>query len=186
MEVSLTGVSAATAKLEALNGAALLNLANASAAAAPGSFDASKLSGGETIDPAQFFNANSAGWSNRRISLLRQLLRALQTYNGNFKPTAEGLVGIKLGSGNVGWIRLELTDIAFDASQLPSTADYTFAGTVRIVDWAFESCGTSIVAGATSGGDACAAVPVTSPLALLAAGALGVGAFRRRKGQKAA
>ena len=77
-------------------------------------------------------------------------------------------------TGDYGWIRLSLagfgqdgilTDPILDPSGIPKQ--------LTVVDWAYEDSGAAIRAGS---------VPEPSSLALLAAGFMGLAAFRRRKG----
>jgi len=105
-----------------------------------------------------------------------------RTY-GNFKLGTTGFVGIRLGNGDYGWIRLRLDDTGLNQ---PFTTNHGGLGPfgdgenypekLTIIDWADDDSGAPIqlqVPGGTA--------PEPSSLALLAAGALGLAAFRRRK-----
>ena len=109
--------------------------------------------------------------------------------NGNgFPVNGSGFLGIKLSSGNYGWVRLRFEDLGpnqhlvdfFPGGTLQDGQGFTDRFT--IVDWAYENTGGAITAGDMGSP---AAVPEPSALALLAAGAAGLAAFRRRKAMPA-
>lgn len=87
----------------------------------------------------------------------------------NFSDVHPGYVGIKLGSGNYGWVHID--SIAADATSY------------HIDGYAYADGGVSIQAGEGSGGGS--AVPEPSGLALLACGAAGIHALRRKKNEVA-
>lgn len=87
----------------------------------------------------------------------------------NFSNVSPGYVGIKLGSGNYGWVHID--SIAADATSY------------HIDGYAYADGGVSINAGDGSGGGS--AVPEPSGLALLACGAAGIHALRRKKNEVA-
>jgi hypothetical protein len=99
---------------------------------------------------------------------------------------ATGIVGIQLGSGNYGWIRLQLDDLGLNQpfSTLlggnPLGDGQNYPDRITIIDWAYEDSGRPIHVADTS-----SPVPEPSPLALLAVGAVDIGAFRRRKAKQA-
>jgi hypothetical protein len=104
---------------------------------------------------------------------------------GNFAPGATGIVGVQLRSGDYGWIRLRVDDLGLNQpfSTILAGAGgaigngLNYPDKITVIDWAYEDSGAAIHAGA---------VPEPSSLALLAAGAAGVSAFRRRKAAKTA
>ncbi|MCX7098150.1 MAG: PEP-CTERM sorting domain-containing protein [Methylococcales bacterium] len=109
---------------------------------------------------------------------------------GQFALGATGLIGVKLGSGNYGWIRLKVEDMGINqpfssvfGGALGNGLNY--ADKITVIDWAYENTGAAIHAGRKfSFGGALSSdntIPEPSALALLAAGAAGIGAFRRRK-----
>ena len=82
--------------------------------------------------------------------------------------TTSGLAGIKIadsGTDIFAWLRFSITN---DANGLPVD--------ITLIDWAYEDTGASIIAGATT-----SPVPLPGSLGLLAMGASGLAAFRRRK-----
>lgn len=96
---------------------------------------------------------------------------------GNFNAGVQGILGVQLdsvsGNTDYGWIRVEFTD----QGSLPHT--------LSLIDWAVnETPGQAIQAGET--GVSAAPEPGTMGLGLLAAGAAGVEALRRRRKAKAA
>jgi hypothetical protein len=91
-----------------------------------------------------------------------------------------GLVGIQLGNGDYGWIRLRFDDLGLNqplSTLLGATLQdgVGFPDGMTVVDWAYEDSGAAIAAG-----DQGTTVPEPTPLALLAAGAVGLGRLRRR------
>lgn len=103
-------------------------------------------------------------------------------YEGQFPIGGTGIVGIRLATGNYGWIRLRIEDLG--VNQPFNTLNggvglglgENFADKVTAIDWAYDNSGAAIHAGD---------VPEPSALALLAAGAAGIGVFRRRKAEAA-
>lgn len=97
---------------------------------------------------------------------------------GHFQLGQKGIVGIQLASGNYGWIRLRIDDRGdnnpfveyLGTPPAPLLSGARYPDRITVIDWAYESIA----------GDPIEA-PVPTPLALLAAGALGIAAFRRRK-----
>jgi hypothetical protein len=84
---------------------------------------------------------------------------------GNWNFSTTGIAGFQLGSGNFGWIRLHVESISGKS-----------ADKLTAIDWAYEDSGAAIAAGATG-----SAAPAPASLALLATGAVGVAAMRRRR-----
>jgi hypothetical protein len=84
---------------------------------------------------------------------------------GNWSFSTTGIAGFQLGSGNFGWIRLHVESISGKS-----------ADKLTAIDWAYEDSGAAIAAGATG-----SAAPAPASLALLATGAVGVAAMRRRR-----
>lgn len=105
---------------------------------------------------------------------------------GNFPLNATGIAGFKLSNGDFGWIRLKLEDLGLNQpfSDLlggtPLGDGLNYPDKLTVIDWAYEDSGAAIHAGDTG-----QTVPEPSSLALLAAGATGISAFRRRKAAKA-
>ena len=98
------------------------------------------------------------------------------TSSGTWPANATGFAGVKLGS-NFGWIRLKWTDDIFNPGNLLNLPD-----SITVVDWAMETTGQSIRAGDT--GITAEAVLEPGSLALLATGAAGLLAWRRRQKQR--
>jgi hypothetical protein len=80
-----------------------------------------------------------------------------------------GIAGFKTFAGNFGWIRLKWN------------ASNGFPNSITIVDWAIEDSGAPILAGADGIPE-----PGTMSMTLLAAGAAGILAWRKRKNAAAA
>jgi len=104
---------------------------------------------------------------------------------GYFVSGTTGFVGIQLASGNFGWICLKFEEPGPNQPYstllgTPLSNGLGFACRITVVDWTYETSGGTIHVGDTS-----SPVPEPSPLAPLAAGAVGIGAFRRRKAQRA-
>ncbi len=142
---------------------------------------AKKLASGSLIGPSGSFG--SAG--NGRFFVRGNTNGApggTSTYVlGNFADGEIAFLGLQLGSGNFGWIRLRMDDLGanqplanFAPPDTPVQDGSGFLDRVTVIDWAFDDSGAAIRAGQIQ------AVPEPSPLALLAAGAVGLGALRRR------
>jgi hypothetical protein len=104
-------------------------------------------------------------------------LHAKGTYSGNITSTrgkwsagGTGFAGIKLSNGDLGWLKLSWSGEA------------NFPDTITFYGWAVQTDGSAIRAGDTgTGAGSGTPEPGTFALALLAAGAAGVLAWRRRK-----
>jgi hypothetical protein len=150
--------------------------------------DGAFLSASQLIGPTGSFSANGVG--QLRIAVHSA---SGATVNGGLFGHAPlgvtGVVGVKLGSGNFGWIRLKVEDLGLnqpfrDHLALTGGAPISgqgFGDKITVIDWAYENSGAAIHAGATGSP---VGVPEPSALALLAAGAAGIGAFRRRKAER--
>lgn len=89
-----------------------------------------------------------------------------------------GIAGIQLGSGNFGWIRLRIDDLGPNQPFGGIVGNgQGFPDQMTIIDWAYDDSGAPIHVADTGVNQ----VPEPSSLALLAAGAAGVAAFRCRK-----
>ena len=126
--------------------------------------NALKLASGDVISAGKTF-------VNRSFPLLRR--KNLASYTGAFLNSSVGFVGIKFnlsGNAHFGWIRLHV-DIG------PGTSI-----TEKAIDWAYNDvAGQQILAGQGATPE-----PSTFSLGLLAAGAAGVLAWRKRRKQIAA
>ena len=133
-----------------------------------GSRSLKNLASGATITGAgSFVRLKTAGTINVAE------LRSKGTYGGNSTnvgkwPEGEGFAGFKLQNGDLGWLKLSWTGVA------------GYPDTITLYGWAVQTDGGSIQAGDTGVGST-APEPGTFALALLAAGAAGVLAWRRRK-----
>lgn len=166
-----------------IQGAAFLG---ASGSANSGLLGASFLEASHAdIGPGGNFSTNAAG--RVRYNTVSAIGTG-STYNltfGNFPLGVTGIAGVQLASGNYGWIRLKLEDLGLNqpfATLLgaPLGDGQNYADKITVIDWAYEDNGAPIHAG-----DNGQTVPEPSALALLAAGAAGIGAFRRRKAEQA-
>lgn len=120
-----------------------------------------KLSSGALIDAALNFKSQAN-------------LISVTSYLSNFGPWAisdTAFLGLFTDQNNFGWIRIHFGDT--DSDGLPDD--------MTIIDYAYEDSGGGIRAGDTG----TASIPSPAPLALLAAGAVGIGAMRRRRSPKA-
>lgn len=143
-----------------------------------------ELTAGANIGPSGTFDAEGVG--NGLVRLATTAGTAPYFARSDVAFGADGLFGFQLGGGNYGWIRLRIDDIALNQNfkDLFNGAlqnGVGFADKVTAIDWAYEDSGATIAAGATGA----TGVPAPASLALLAAGAVGVGAFRRRKQEAA-
>jgi hypothetical protein len=116
------------------------------------------------------FGASSAGWSSRKQRVGGATGGTGPA--GYLTPGATAIVGFMLGNGNYGWIRL-LIENTFPKHPLDDGGNMpgNYPDRITVIDWAYATDGDPITAG----------VPAPAPLALLAAGAVGIAAFRRRK-----
>ncbi|MDP2430662.1 MAG: PEP-CTERM sorting domain-containing protein [Pseudomonadota bacterium] len=140
---------------------------------------ASNLAAGAMVGPGGNFAGGNVG--RVRFQVVNTVSSSATT-NGNFADGVTGFVGIKLASGNYGWIRLRLDDLGINQpfSTLlgaPLGAGLGFPDKITVIDWAYQTSGGAIQVGDTVS----QTVPEPSSLALLAAGAAGLAAFRRRK-----
>ncbi len=94
---------------------------------------------------------------------------------GLFTFGATGIAGFQLGNNNYGWIRLKPEFSSLSGKPV-------IARGFTVIDWAYEDSGASILAGDTGLPDEIKnnTIALPHPLSLLAAGAMGVAAFRRR------
>lgn len=106
-------------------------------------------------------------------------------YGNNF--VGEGIFGFQLASGNYGWIRLLVEDLGDNQpfndfltnnSLTPFLDGKDFADRITVLDWAYDDQGSAIIAGTQI------ALPEPGALELLAAGAVGIAAMRRRQQRK--
>lgn len=140
---------------------------------------AANLAGGALVGPAGNFVNN--GFLHRRAQQGNPTTHSSGA-DGNFASGATGFAGIRLASGNYGWIRLKWEDLGVNQpfSTLlggsPLLSGTGFADRLTILDWAYDDSGAAIRAGNTG-----ASIPEPSSLALLAAGAAGLAALRRRR-----
>lgn len=141
---------------------------------------AANLAGGALVGPAGNFVNNGflhGGVQHGGLTVIQN------TYSGgNFAAGATGFAGIRLASGNYGWIRLKWEDMGVNQpfstvlGGSPLLSGTGFADRLTILDWAYDDSGAAIRAGDTG-----ASIPEPSSLALLAAGAAGLAALRRRR-----
>jgi len=124
----------------------------------PGGNLVKKLSLGSSIDAGANFIFNNGTFRAATTSGFSK---------GNFN-TSSGFAGIKIrdsGSDIFAWLRFSITN---GTNGLPIN--------ITLKDWAYENTGAPILAGQTV-----SAVPLPGSLGLLAMGASGLAAFRRRK-----
>jgi hypothetical protein len=82
----------------------------------------------------------------------------------------DGFVGFELKNGDLGWIQVKVTN---DSDDLTTEID--------VVDWAYSETGGPINAGQTSDAVSSSPEPGIAALGLLASGAAGLAAWRKRK-----
>lgn len=144
-------------RVNALNGAFL------------GSGTALNLVSGVNIGPGGNFNALDGGRTRYQTKYGSGAF-------GNFKSGTTGFLGIKFNN-DYGWIRLRLDDLGAN-QPFGGTLGDGYPDKVTVLDWAYNDSGAAINAGQTR---SASSVPEPSSLALLAAGAAGLAAFRRRR-----
>jgi hypothetical protein len=141
---------------------------------------ADKLAAGAVISAGGTFSALFGG--NQRYQTVTSSGLGPNFFGNISNPFTNGVsafVGIKLGTGataSYGWIRLILEDLADNPVGALGADGANYFDKVTIVDWAYDDTGAAITAGATA-----PALNAPDSLALLALGAAGMGAFRRRK-----
>ena len=140
---------------------------------------ARRLSSGETISSGAGDFVLGAPPMNR-YNLIRStsgtVMNTFSSVAGTWAGSTTGFLGIALqrgGDTHYGWVRLQLEDRGGSPSQAPDGA----SDKLTVVDWAWNSVpGAPIVAGVL--------VPEPSTLQLLAVGALGTQAFRKRRRER--
>ena len=137
-------------------------------------------------NPAAFSFLTAAGFvqklaSNAAVSSLgafkrsTQLAIAHQPGGGGWSAGQTGFAGFRFTTSGMshqtdyGWVRLDYTE-----------GTNGLANSITAVDWAYDTSGAPITAG-----DVGAPEPSTTALAILAAGAAGVAALRRRRNASA-
>jgi hypothetical protein len=127
--------------------------------------DLQKLSSGQAINGAGIFRAEDVASVNKN-----QFGTHLHGWAaGGIGFAAFEFVSTVSDNRDYGWVRLEYTS---GASGLPNS--------MTVLSWAYDDTGASIIAGDT-GSAPSAPEPSTAAMALLAAGAAGVVALRRRR-----
>jgi hypothetical protein len=137
----------------------------------------------ELVAPAGFFVIRLGSGANISMAGAFGASRGIETRTatpsgggmvGNFPPPTTGFVGVSFkvaSQTDYGWIRLKVTD---------GGAGDGYPHKVTAVDWAYENDGGAILAGQTQESSA-VPEPSTIALALLASGAAGVLAWRKRR-----
>lgn len=135
--------------------------------------DARQLSSGQTIGPAGGFGGTSSALAQGTFTFaavtggVATTVSATTVGPGPWNLNVNRFLGVQFqhnGSDHYAWIQLAFEDRAPTNGQ---------ADKVTIVDWAWENeAGTGIEAGNA---------PEPTPLALLAAGAVGIAGFRRKR-----
>jgi hypothetical protein len=167
-------------------GGAVLFTTGGAAFAGEGQNGAFRLASSHTVG-SNAFSAETAGRVRLQIAGASAGSISHTTY-GNFPIGAPGFVGIRLANGDYGWIRIQLDDLGPNqpfkdalgaCCDLPPFGDGSgFPDRITVIDWAYDDSGAPIHIEVPGG------APEPSSLALLAAGALGLAAFRRRKAAK--
>jgi hypothetical protein len=115
-----------------------------------GTYDSNLRGSQSSADIARIYTSN--GFSTFSASF-----QSSQFTNGNFPSSQAGFLGVKLGSGNFGWIQVHAS-----------------LHELEIIDWAYDDSGKHIEAGNVP-------EPALLGLGLLSLGAAGVRELRRRK-----
>jgi hypothetical protein len=132
-----------------------------------------QLSAGNIIGPGGTFGGSSSALAQGTFTFAAvtggvATTTSATTITGPWNLNVNGFVGVQFqhnGADHYAWIRLSFED------RSPTNGQ---ADRLTIVDWAYQATeGFGIKAGQT--------VPEPTPLALLAAGAVGIGSFRRKR-----
>jgi len=113
-----------------------------------------------------------AGWGRGHIDLASQTTSAGLLNEHGWAANATGLAGFRFSTTNgaldYGWVRLSYT-----------LGTNGFANSITATDWGYDPNGDPVTAG--EGASSATPEPSTMALAILAAGAAGVAALRRRR-----
>ena len=143
-----------------------------SATAATSTANAQQLSAGQSIGPSGIFGGSSSAIAQGTLTFAAvtggvATTASATTKTGLWTQNVNGFLGVQFQHANAthyGWIRLNFEDTDNDGQLDRITA----------IDWAYQATeGFGIRAGQT--------VPEPTPLALLAAGAVGIAGFRRKR-----
>jgi len=127
--------------------------------------DIVKLTAGDTISAGALFEFGTGLFHTFATNTFQPPLSFGQ-WGNNTTPT--GYAGLKINDGSTdiyAWLRF---NVEHNGKGLPVN--------ITLLDWAYEDTGASILAGQMP-----SAVPLPGSLGLLAMGATGLAAFRRRK-----
>ena len=133
-----------------------------------GAFDVKKLASGSSISAGANFLDVEGAFRYVVIDSVGDVFEEADWQGAVAPNTTSGFAGVKIndnGTDIFGWLRFSVENSPLDGTPVK----------VTLIDWAYEDTGAAILAGQTS------AVPLPGSLGLLAMGASGIAAFRRRK-----